>query len=167
MRYIAERTTIPVAKVYHYGTAAESPTGLGPFIIMDYIDHERTMSEALNDHVVNSSKCHVLDTNVSTEKLETLYRQMANIVLQLSTLTFDCIGSPVQGEDGGFRVSGRPLAMNMNSILEFTEAPPSLLPNRQYSTATEWYSALADMHLTQLVFQHNNAVEDKDNVSDN
>ncbi|KAK0391426.1 hypothetical protein NLU13_0926 [Sarocladium strictum] len=166
MRYIAENTTIPVAKVHHYGTAAENPTGLGPFIIMDYTEHERTMSEALNDPVINSSESHVLDPNVRTEKLEVLYRQMANIILQLSTLTFDRIGSLVQGEDGGFHVSGRPLTMNMNSILEFTEAPPSLLPNRQYSTATEWYSALADMHLMQLVFQHNDAVEDEEDARD-
>lgn len=166
MRYVAEKTTIPVAKVYHYGTAAENPTGLGPFIIMDYTEHERTMSEALNDPVINSSESHVLDPNVSTEKLEVLYRQMANIVLQLSTLTFDRIGSLVQDEVGGFHVSGRPLTMNMNSILEFTEAPPSLLPNRQYSTATKWYSALADMHLTQLAFQHNDAVEDEDDARD-
>ncbi|KAI0472601.1 hypothetical protein GGR56DRAFT_651102 [Xylariaceae sp. FL0804] len=166
MRYVAEKTTIPVAKVYHYGTAAENPTGLGPFIIMDYTEHERTMSEALNDPVINSSESHVLDPDVSTEKLEVLYRQMANIILQLSTLTFDLIGSLVQGEDGGFHVSGRPLTMNMNSILEFTEAPLSLLPNRQYSTATEWYSALADMHLMQLVFQHNDAVEDEEDARD-
>lgn len=35
MRYIAENTTIPVPKVYHYGTAAENPIGIGPFIIME------------------------------------------------------------------------------------------------------------------------------------
>lgn len=123
MRYVAEKTTIPVAKVYHYGTAAE--------------------------------------------KLGALYRQMANIVLQLSKLASDHIGSLVQDDDGGFSVSGRPLTtMNMNSILEFTEAPQSLLPNRQYSTAIEWYSALADMHLTQLAFQHNDAVEDEDDARD-
>lgn len=166
MRYVAENTTIPVAKIYHHGTAAENPTGLGPFIIMDYTEHETTMSEALNDPVVNSNEFHVLDPNVSTETLEVLYRQMANIVLQLSTLTFDRIGSLVQDEDGGFRVSGRPLTMNMNSIIEFTEAPPSLLPNQRYSTATEWYSALSDMNLTQLVFQHNDAVKDEDDARD-
>lgn len=166
MRYIAANTTIPVAKVYHYGTAAENPTGLGPFIIMDYTEHERTMSEALNDPLLNSRESHVLDPDVSTEKLEVLYRQMANILLQLSRLTFDRIGSLVQDEHGKFHVSGRPLTMNMNSILEFTEAPPSLLPNQQYSTATEWYAALADMHLTQLVFQHNDAVEDEEDARD-
>src|SRR6187402_1352015 len=101
MRYVAEKTTIPVAKVYYYGTAAENPTGLGPFIIMDYTEHERTMSEALNDPTLNSSESHVLDPDISTEKLEVLYRQMAKIILQLSMLTFDRIGSLVQGDDGG------------------------------------------------------------------
>lgn len=168
MRYIAEKTTIPVAKVYHHGTAAENPTGLGPFIIMDYIDHEMTMSAALRDPALDPGEFHVLDPDVGTEKLELLYRQMANILLQLSALpTLDRIGSLVRDEDGGYRVSGRPLTCNMNSILEFTEAPPSLLPDRPYySTATEWYSALADMHMTQLVFQHNDAVDDEEDARD-
>ena len=46
---IAANTTIPVPNVYHFGTAAEGLTGLGPSIIMDFIEHER-MSDALNDH---------------------------------------------------------------------------------------------------------------------
>lgn len=166
MQYIAEKTTIPVAKVYHYGTAAENPTGLGPFIIMDYTDHDRTMSEALNDPIINSSESHVLNPNVNSDKLEILYRQMANIVLQLSTLTFDHIGALVRNDDGSTRVLARPLTMNMNSIVEFTEAHPILLPKRYYSTAAEWYTALADMHMIQLVFQHNDAVEDEEDAKD-
>ena len=41
MRYVAADTTIPVPRVYHYGTAAENPTGLGVFITMDYIEHHQ------------------------------------------------------------------------------------------------------------------------------
>lgn len=88
MRYIAAHTTIPVPRVYHYGTAAENPTGLGPFIIMDHIDHEQTLSHALNDPSREIGERHGLDPDISDEKLEFLYRQMATIVLQLSTLTF-------------------------------------------------------------------------------
>ena len=166
IRYIAAKTTIPVPKIYHFGTAAENPTGLGPFIIMDYIEHDRTMSDALNDPTLTPDESHVLDPTISEQKLEFLYRQMANIVLQLSTLTFLRIGSLVQDTDGQFSVSGRPLIQNMNSLLEFTGFTPTLLPSQQYSTSDKWYSALADMHLAQLTFQHNDAVLDEDDARD-
>ncbi|KAK5628516.1 hypothetical protein RRF57_004231 [Xylaria bambusicola] len=167
MRYIAENTTIPVPKIYHHGTAAENPTGLGPFIIMEYIEHEMTMSEALTDPL-NTDEEHILDPNISEQKLELLYGQMANILLQLSTLTFSRIGSLVEQKDGQFSVSGRPLTQNMNSLVQLTDMPPTLLPSptQTYANPDEWYSALADMHMAQLVFQHNNAVKDEDDARD-
>src|SRR5690348_4631850 len=152
MRYIAAKTTIPVPHVYHFGAAAENPIGLGPFIIMDYIEHERTMSDVLNDPTLKPDASHVLDSNISQQKLEFLYKQMANIVLQLSTLTFSQIVSLDQDNNGTISVSGRPCIHNMNSLLEFAGVSPTILPSQPYSTSDEWYSALADMHLAQLTF---------------
>jgi len=166
MRYIAAKTTIPVPKIYYFGTAAENTAGLGPFIIMEYIAHDRTMSDALNDPTLLPDASHILDPNISEDKLDFLYRQMANILLQLSSLEFPRIGSLVQDENGHFSVSGRPLTQNMNYLLELTGVGPALLPSQQYSTANEWYSALADMHLAQLTFQHNDAIEDEDDARD-
>lgn len=166
MRYVAANTTIPVPKIYHYGTAAENPTRLGPFIIMDYIDHYRTMSDALNDPILGPDESHVLDVDISEQKLEFLYRQMANIILQLSTISFPQIGSLVQDEDGSFSISGRPLTQNMNSLVEFAGVIPSLLPSQQHYTSTTWYSAMADMHLAQITFQHNDAVLDEEDARD-
>ncbi|KAH6954389.1 hypothetical protein DER45DRAFT_615717 [Fusarium avenaceum] len=84
---------------------ADDLAGKGPSIIMDHAEQERTMSEALNDPVISFSESHVLDPNVDAEKLEVLYAQMANIVLLLSTLQFDRIGSLVQDRYGGLDVS--------------------------------------------------------------
>ncbi|KAI0192764.1 phosphotransferase family protein [Astrocystis sublimbata] len=167
MRYIAENTTIPVPKVYHYGIAAENPIGIGPFIIMEYIEHEMTMSEALADPL-DPDEYHVLDPNVSEHKLNLLYGQMANILLQLSRLKFPRIGSLVEHVDGTISVSGRPLTQNMNSLIQLTDMPPTLLPSpsQTYTNVDEWYTALADMHMAQLVFQHNDAVEDEDDARD-
>ncbi|POR37530.1 Uncharacterized protein TPAR_02269 [Tolypocladium paradoxum] len=166
MRYVAAKTSIPVPKIYYCGTGAENPTGLGPFIIMDYIEHERTMSDALNDPLIEADEPHVLDANISEQKLEFLYRQMANIILQLFTLAFPHIGSLVQDQGGHFSVSGRPLIQNMNSLVEFAGVSPTLLPSQRYSTSTEWYSAMADMHLAQLTFQHNDAILDEEDARD-
>ncbi|KAI1158415.1 hypothetical protein F5B18DRAFT_667941 [Nemania serpens] len=164
MRYVAAHTTITVPKVYHFGTADENPTGLGPFIIMEYIEHERTMLEAMMDTALEADEPHVLDPNISEEKLRFLYGQMANVLLQLSTVRFPRIGSLVKEKDGQVSASGRPLIININSLLEVTGMTPALLPSQSYSTSNEWYYALANMHLAQLTFQHNDAVEDEDDA---
>lgn len=48
LRYIQQHTTIPVPFVLHWGTKEENPLGLGPFIIMEYIDHVMDLSDVLN-----------------------------------------------------------------------------------------------------------------------
>ncbi|PHH90764.1 hypothetical protein CDD83_2720 [Cordyceps sp. RAO-2017] len=166
LRYVAKYTTIPVPKVYHHGPAAENPLGLGPFMIMDYIDHDRTMSHALNDPLLASDAPHALNNDIDEERLKLLYGQMANILLQLSTLSFSQIGSLVEEKEGQISVSGRPLIQNMNSLVEFASVPSKLLPSKQYRTSTEWYSAMADMHLFQATLQRNDAIVDEDDARD-
>jgi hypothetical protein len=48
IRYIRQHTTIPVPFVLHWGIKEENPLGLGPFIIMEYIDHVMDLSDVLN-----------------------------------------------------------------------------------------------------------------------
>lgn len=169
MRYIAANTTIPIPNVYHYGTAAENPTGLGPFILMDYIEHHQNMSRELLDPILPIDKRPILDPNISEEKLEHMYAQMANILLQLSKLKFPRIGSLVE-EDGenSISVKGRPLNMNMADVVIHTNAPASILPepSQTFATEDEWYSALANIHMAQLSYQHNDTVEDEDDARD-
>jgi hypothetical protein len=167
MRYVAANTTIPVPHVYHYGTAAENPTGLGPFIIMDYIEHHQNMSRELLDPERAADKRPILDPNISAEKLEFLYSQTASILLQLSFLMFPRIGSLVEKEGRTFiSVKGRPLIVNMNDLVVHTNAPASILPSQPCASASEWYRALADMHMAQLAFQRNDAVEDEGDARD-
>ncbi|KAK0384725.1 hypothetical protein NLU13_7203 [Sarocladium strictum] len=165
MRYIAANTTIPVPHVYHHATAAENPIGIGPFIIMDYIDHHQNMSRELLDPTLAFERRPVLDPQISERKLELLYAQMANILLQLSALRFPQIGSLAKHEESA-SVMGRPLIANMNDIVVHTNAPPAILPSQAYNSSAEWYKALADMHMAQLAFQLNDAVEDEDDARD-
>ncbi|KAK7919974.1 hypothetical protein PG985_007996 [Apiospora marii] len=117
MRYVAAHTTIPVPHVYHHGTAAAFPSGLGPFIIMVHIDHHQNMSRELLDPERDEER-PILDPNVSEVKSELLYGQM------------------------------------------------SILPTKTYTSSDEWYRALADLHMAQLVLQHNDAVLDEDDARD-
>lgn len=48
MRFLEHFTNIRIPHVLHYGMTEESPCGLGPFIIMEYIDHEYDFIDALN-----------------------------------------------------------------------------------------------------------------------
>jgi len=135
-------------------------------MIVEYVDHERTLSHALTDPTRDAKKNHKLDPNISEEGLEFLYRQMANIVVQLSTLELPRIGSLLEDNEGNISVSDRPLIMNMNKLGDHARVPRCILPTGTFSTADEWYSALADMHMAQLVFQHNDAVRDDEDARD-
>lgn len=48
MRYVTDFTAIPVPFVLRYGMSDEGPAGMGPFILMEYILHTRSMSKVLN-----------------------------------------------------------------------------------------------------------------------
>jgi aminoglycoside phosphotransferase (APT) family kinase protein len=48
MRFVADKTGIPVPFVLHAGMADEGPAGMGPFVLMEYIPHARNMSAVLN-----------------------------------------------------------------------------------------------------------------------
>jgi hypothetical protein len=47
MRFLADQTTIPVRFIHPSGEKQECPLELGPFNIMDYIEHETKMYDAL------------------------------------------------------------------------------------------------------------------------
>jgi hypothetical protein len=48
----------------------------------------------------------------------------------------------------------------MNNMIRLANIPSAVLPpkDKTYKTADEWYVALAEMHIAQLVFQHNDLV---------
>ncbi|KAH8177901.1 phosphotransferase enzyme family protein [Sarocladium implicatum] len=166
MRLVAEQTTIPVPKIYHYGVAADNPLGIGPFIIMDYVEHQSTMSDAMADASLAPGEDHVLDPNIEAEKLEFFYRQLANVLLQLSRLQFNKVGSLLQDGKGNISASGRPLIQNMSHLMQFTGMPDAMLPSSPYADIKSWYAALAEMHIAQFTFQHNDAILDEYDAKD-
>lgn len=149
MKMIEARTTIPVPHIYHWGYAADNPTGLGPFIIMDYVEHQKAVTDLLKPASEPSWNInrHGIGPDTPEETLLKVYRQMANILLQLSTLEMPCIGSPSFNETSqSFQVHGRPITQNMTEMMVGGGNPRCVLPaeTKTFATAKEYYSALAD-----------------------
>ncbi|KAN0098887.1 hypothetical protein V8E51_014550 [Hyaloscypha variabilis] len=157
--YLRLNTHIPTAQVLHYGR----DSNVGPFLILRRIEHQGDMTDALAVPDLDPNLTPVLNLELPESKLRSLWGKIAWCFLEIVKPTFSRIGSLVE-VDGSFYVGGRPLTQNMSSMTQLAHIPPSILPleNETYAKADEWYLALANMHLAQLIFQHNDLVSSED-----
>lgn len=109
---INEKTTIPVPKVRAWGIAADNALRLGPFIMMDFID-----GVSLDTILRVDSTTRLMKDDINDSDIEFVYRQFANIWLELFQLNFDKIGClpPIKT---GFPVCARPLTLKLHDILQ-------------------------------------------------
>ena len=159
IRYIQKYTSIPVPFILHWGRKEESPLGLGPFILMDYIDHAMDLDAALNTPTLQIEDRPILDPSIDIDKLEMLYRQLADILLQLSLLPLPKIGSLAQIDDSTWEINHRPLSVGMNELVRLGTLPRSELPTTTLMTASSYFKILAELHLKHLFHQQNDAVD--------
>ncbi|RAH83234.1 hypothetical protein BO86DRAFT_447249 [Aspergillus japonicus CBS 114.51] len=145
MNYIARETTIPVPRVIAHGTSDEDPTGLGPFIIMTWIDG-KMMSDILRQDDL-SDKHDVLDLAIDLETLKTLYGEMEEVLLQLWGLNFSKIGSTDEDQWGKTIVDGRPLTRELNET---------------YDTSVDYITSLLALQSTHLEQQRNSVYDSQD-----
>ena len=130
---------------------------------MDYIEHEMNLGKALNTPGFGKEDRPILDPNVAADKLEMLYRQVADIMLQLSELSLPATGSLVQDDDFNWDVTERPFTMATNELIQLGGLPRSKLPATAFDSASSYFSRLADLHIDHLVHQRNDAVDDSGN----
>jgi aminoglycoside phosphotransferase (APT) family kinase protein len=69
VRFLERHTSIQVPHILHYGTTMESPDELGPFIIMEYIEHEYDLVDALNTPGIPDDERPILYPQISEERL--------------------------------------------------------------------------------------------------
>ncbi|KAH7197886.1 phosphotransferase [Fusarium flagelliforme] len=157
---VAERTELPIPRPMDFG----DESNLGPFIILQRHENKGSISARLTRPSEDPSSPHVLDPNASESMLYSIWGKVTHCLLQLSQLTFPKIGSLVQTEEATYEVAGRPLSHNMADMIRLANIPRSILPPRDkiYGTADEWYTALAEMHIAQLIFQHNDLITSED-----
>ncbi|KAK4171187.1 hypothetical protein QBC36DRAFT_101976 [Triangularia setosa] len=166
MRYVAANTMIPVPHIYHVGTALQNPTGLGPFIIMDYHDGMVKLSDLLKEPI-DTQDHGVIDPAMTEDKMINLYGQMANILLQLDQLTMPQSGS-LGYVDAEFTVNTRAIPQTITDVITMAGCPESILgpSNRVLNSSHEVYQYFSDLHMAQLIFQRNDAVDSEDDARD-
>jgi hypothetical protein len=107
MKYIKSTTSIPVPDIIAFGTAEDNVGGFGPFMITEFIYGDNLGVK-------------LFDGNSNQDFEESIYRQIAGFLLQLSNCRFDMIGSlsmDSHGEQSKWSVRTRPLTLAVNEFL--------------------------------------------------
>lgn len=158
MKYIAANTQVPVPRVIGYGKAEDNPTGLGPFIIMTWVEG-KPMSEILRKEKDSEEEDDVLNPDLDSQAMETLYGQMAEILLELWKLDFDLIGSLRLDEaTGKSSIEGPPLTQQTNELIRVCSVA-SCAPRTVYHSSADYIFSLLGQQSTNLE-QQRNAVSD-------
>lgn len=107
MKFIKEKTRIPIPKVIASGRTEGRFAGLGPFIIMDFVEGER-LDEALYQ---NGN----IKPEIGQSTLDFIYKQMAQIYLELFEHDFDQIGGlSMSLNSQSWHVKSGPLTLKTN-----------------------------------------------------
>lgn len=117
LQLIRNKTTIPVPEVRAWGATASNLLGLGPFIMMDFINGV-SLSDILKDPKAEQPS-RLIREDIDDNDIEVIYRQFANFLLQLFMVNFDQIGSlPIPNTESQTRTSNRPLTFKAHTILQ-------------------------------------------------
>jgi hypothetical protein len=159
-KYIQQNTKIPTPRVLYYSNFSD----VGPFIIIERVESKSTLSHALTTPGVDRSITHALDPNISQTTLEDLYLKVANIIFELSHHKFTRIGSLLEAKDVPFLWVGDLLTQNMSDMLQLANIPSAIFSpeHKTFQSSDEYYLNLAQGHLVQLIFQHNDLVKSAD-----
>ncbi|KAJ9213427.1 hypothetical protein DTO166G4_4870 [Paecilomyces variotii] len=152
MSYLARHTSIPVPQILTVGSSSQ----IGPYMVLSFVDGTR-----LSDHLKRSSDARIpihLQPDIDCTFLVFVYRKMARVLIELSRCQFSRIGAIRQDRSGNWIASKRPITFNMNELVSCGNYPPKALPQQAFETARSYFTALAEMHITHLRTQRNNAV---------
>ncbi|KFZ06593.1 hypothetical protein V501_07259 [Pseudogymnoascus sp. VKM F-4519 (FW-2642)] len=95
LQCLRERTVIPVLEIIAYGFGGTRHPALGPFIITTFI-HAIPLTDWWKDP---KSKETRLRSDIDEEVVKKVYRQAANIILELASLRFSAIGTLAATDD--------------------------------------------------------------------
>ena len=153
MNYLRLHTSIPVPEVLGSGIC-----GPGPYIVMSFVEGVQ-LSKILQDPHAQGRP--VLNPKISDRALSLAFREMANIVLELSKPEFPRVGS-LRQDGKHFTVTARPFTFNMNELATSANLPPEEFFTGPFESAADYFDALAVQHLSHLRNQRNDAVRDEE-----
>jgi aminoglycoside phosphotransferase (APT) family kinase protein len=140
MKFMQEKTSVPIARVIGYGTSKDNPLGLGPFIIMEFID-----GTPLDEVMKNTNEA----------ELKAIYRQIAHILLDLSSLNGHRIGSLTLDNNGSPCLSNRPLSRNLNELFRLSNICVDMPKEKTFGSSMEYAVELCNHHFAELRSRHN------------
>ena len=155
--FLSQHTKIPIPKLFNYGV----DTNIGPFLVIQDLGSRRNLCDVLEAPRADRDETPILRADLPESKLHAVYREVGGFLLQMAQLTFPRIGSLLETSPGSFDVLTRPITINMTAIVHQSNIPTSIYPAKDttFPTAAAWYTALADMQLATLLFQHNDIVD--------
>ncbi|KZF20393.1 hypothetical protein L228DRAFT_250078 [Xylona heveae TC161] len=147
MCFVKTHTTIPVPKILEHGKCE-----FGPYIIMEYV-HGNKLSMGLQISEDNAA----LKEDIDDDKLKKVYRQMADVMVELSRINFPRIGSIT--DDG--TVNGRPLTEDMVFLAEQGNVQPSIQAGKTFSSTRNYLKFLTTQLLHHLETQRHGFIKDE------
>ena len=162
MEYLHKNTSVPVPKVIAHGTADENPAGVGPFIIMTWIDGVR-MVDLIRDKNTADGEDPRLDPNIGEEALLKLYSQVSKVLLDLWSLDFNSIGCFDFNKEGNtLEIKRPPFTIGGMELVKFGGFPETRLFSNTFSSSLDYFTALADNHFKHLEDQLNSVDNSRD-----
>ncbi|RMZ82603.1 hypothetical protein DV738_g1553, partial [Chaetothyriales sp. CBS 135597] len=156
MQYLSRHTTIPVPRLI-----AVRNCEVGPYLVMACVDG-KDLSGYLEGKRRIDERGAALNPNINLTTLAQAYRGMARILIELSKCRFTHIGAVGRDESNTrWCVTKRPITLNMNQIVSCGNYPVKALPQHAFATANEYFTSLAETHLTHLRTQINDAIDDE------
>jgi hypothetical protein len=154
LEYLRENTTLPVPCVTSWGLTDESPSSLGPFIIMDRI--EGISLATLLKKPVQSEEDDVYLRDDIDAKLDYVYEQLAEFLIELSRLDFNAIGAIVKTDTNEWLASERPFTYNMNEMaVMVSNWPMDTFPTAPFRITRDYLEYESSENLTHLRTQRN------------
>ncbi|KAI9824467.1 MAG: hypothetical protein M1832_002002 [Thelocarpon impressellum] len=135
MKYIAQHTSIPMPEIRGFGFGGDYPTGL-PFLILEFVEGRPLVELKYNE--------------LEPPRKETLYRQLADIFVQLRQQKFGHVGALTLDANGDPTFARhRPLGIDFNDGQLDGQDPASLLgPHDVFTSAKGYIRFLTQMAIT-------------------
>ncbi|KAK6008412.1 hypothetical protein QM012_000315 [Aureobasidium pullulans] len=166
LRFLQEKTQIPIPRLIAYGSASENhDSEIGPFVISEWVDGKSLNS--MLEELPRPEWGPVLRDDIDDDIFYKIYIQIAEILLELASHRFDKIGS-LSIQDGNDKMAPgpvcmRPLTRKMNEIqrgsyvvVDDCRAPP-------LNSVADYMNHLLQQNMTHL-YKQRNSVDDKEDA---